>query len=161
MDACWNFNALVFCGSQTERWVSVPGEQRRREPGLGHSCPVGVRWGKLWWDNRWGQKFHQLPAQQGPSVISLTYTLCSTTRCHLHVNHIFTLCVLPRRRMSCEEALAHHWMAAFDSRDVATTKCLSKEKMKRFLARQKWKVTRLTSFFFFWVWGFSFLLQTL
>uniref|UniRef100_A0A3Q1H7Z1 Uncharacterized protein n=1 Tax=Anabas testudineus TaxID=64144 RepID=A0A3Q1H7Z1_ANATE len=45
----------------------------------------------------------------------------------------------PRRRMSCEEALAHHWMAAFDSRDVATTKCLSKEKMKRFLARQKWK----------------------
>ncbi|XP_018558000.1 myosin light chain kinase, smooth muscle isoform X1 [Lates calcarifer] len=44
-----------------------------------------------------------------------------------------------RRRMSCEEALAHPWMAAFDSEDLATTKCLSKEKMKRFLARQKWK----------------------
>ncbi|XP_051243409.1 myosin light chain kinase, smooth muscle isoform X2 [Dicentrarchus labrax] len=44
-----------------------------------------------------------------------------------------------RRRMSCEEALAHPWMAAFDSRDLATTKNLSKEKMKRFLARQKWK----------------------
>ncbi|XP_071327382.1 myosin light chain kinase, smooth muscle [Trachinotus anak] len=44
-----------------------------------------------------------------------------------------------RRRMSCEEALAHPWMAAFDSGDPAATKCLSKEKMKRFLARQKWK----------------------
>ncbi|XP_019949701.2 myosin light chain kinase, smooth muscle isoform X1 [Paralichthys olivaceus] len=44
-----------------------------------------------------------------------------------------------RRRMSCVEALAHPWMAAFDSGDCANTKCLSKEKMKRFLARQKWK----------------------
>lgn len=44
-----------------------------------------------------------------------------------------------RRRMSCEEALAHPWMAAFESGDLATTKNLSKEKMKRFLARQKWK----------------------
>ncbi|XP_073350763.1 myosin light chain kinase, smooth muscle [Pagrus major] len=44
-----------------------------------------------------------------------------------------------RRRMSCEEALAHPWMAAFDSGDLTTTKNLSKEKMKRFLARQKWK----------------------
>lgn len=44
-----------------------------------------------------------------------------------------------RRRMSCKEALAHPWMAAFDSGDLATTKSLSKEKMKRFLARQKWK----------------------
>ncbi|KAG7243548.1 hypothetical protein INR49_011104 [Caranx melampygus] len=44
-----------------------------------------------------------------------------------------------RRRISCEEALAHPWMAAFDSEDLAATKCLSKEKMKRFLARQKWK----------------------
>lgn len=42
--------------------------------------------------------------------------------------------------MSCEEALAHPWMAAFDSGDHVTTKSLSKEKMKRFLARQKWKV---------------------
>ncbi|XP_055366717.1 myosin light chain kinase, smooth muscle isoform X2 [Betta splendens] len=45
----------------------------------------------------------------------------------------------PRQRMSCEKALAHSWMAAFDSKDLAATKCLSKEKMKRFLARQKWK----------------------
>ncbi|XP_070704824.1 myosin light chain kinase, smooth muscle [Pempheris klunzingeri] len=44
-----------------------------------------------------------------------------------------------RRRMSCGEALVHPWMAAFDSGDLATTKNLSKEKMKRFLARQKWK----------------------
>ncbi|XP_062294317.1 myosin light chain kinase, smooth muscle [Scomber scombrus] len=45
-----------------------------------------------------------------------------------------------RRRMCCEEALAHPWMAAFDSGDhAATTKTLSKDKMKRFLARQKWK----------------------
>ncbi|XP_036945092.1 myosin light chain kinase, smooth muscle isoform X1 [Acanthopagrus latus] len=44
-----------------------------------------------------------------------------------------------RRRMSCEEALAHPWMAAFDSGDLTNTKNLSKEKMKRFLARQKWK----------------------
>ncbi|KAK2833183.1 hypothetical protein Q5P01_017072 [Channa striata] len=45
----------------------------------------------------------------------------------------------PRRRLSCEQALAHPWMAAFDSGDLVTTKSLSKEKMKRFLARQKWK----------------------
>ncbi|XP_044036078.1 myosin light chain kinase, smooth muscle isoform X2 [Siniperca chuatsi] len=44
-----------------------------------------------------------------------------------------------RRRMSCEEALTHPWMAAFDSADLVTTKKLSKDKMKRFLARQKWK----------------------
>lgn len=46
-----------------------------------------------------------------------------------------------RRRMSCEEALAHSWMAAFDSVDNGrlATKTLSKEKMKKFLARQKWK----------------------
>lgn len=43
--------------------------------------------------------------------------------------------------MSCKEALAHPWMAAFDSGDVATSKNLSKEKMKKFLAKQKWKVT--------------------
>ncbi|CAL1587784.1 unnamed protein product [Knipowitschia caucasica] len=45
----------------------------------------------------------------------------------------------PRRRLSCAEALAHHWMAAFDSEDTASSRSLSKEKMKRFLARQKWK----------------------
>ncbi|KAJ0058372.1 hypothetical protein NL108_013863, partial [Boleophthalmus pectinirostris] len=45
----------------------------------------------------------------------------------------------PRRRLTCAEALAHHWMAAFDSEDSASVKSLSKEKMKKFLARQKWK----------------------
>nr|XP_057904883.1 myosin light chain kinase, smooth muscle isoform X2 [Doryrhamphus excisus] len=45
----------------------------------------------------------------------------------------------PRRRMACEDALTHPWMAAFDSEDPASTKSLPKEKMKRFLARQKWK----------------------
>ncbi|XP_049601404.1 myosin light chain kinase, smooth muscle [Syngnathus scovelli] len=45
----------------------------------------------------------------------------------------------PKRRMSCEDALAHTWMAAFDSLAPAFTKSLPKEKMKRFLARQKWK----------------------
>nr|XP_033501640.1 myosin light chain kinase, smooth muscle isoform X1 [Epinephelus lanceolatus] len=43
-----------------------------------------------------------------------------------------------RRRMSCEEALAHPWMT-LDPAALATSKSLSKEKMKRFLARQKWK----------------------
>ncbi|XP_068434941.1 myosin light chain kinase, smooth muscle [Clinocottus analis] len=43
-----------------------------------------------------------------------------------------------RRRMSCEQALHHPWMA-FESGDLATNRSLSKEKMKRFLARQKWK----------------------
>ncbi|XP_036445146.1 myosin light chain kinase, smooth muscle [Colossoma macropomum] len=46
-----------------------------------------------------------------------------------------------RRRMSCEEALAHSWMAAFESADPSTAKNLSKDKMKKFLARQKWKKT--------------------
>uniref|UniRef100_A0A3B3Z5D2 Myosin, light chain kinase 5 n=1 Tax=Poecilia mexicana TaxID=48701 RepID=A0A3B3Z5D2_9TELE len=45
----------------------------------------------------------------------------------------------PRQRMSCEEGLAHPWMKKFDSENLSSTKCLSKEKMKRFLARQKWK----------------------
>ncbi|XP_069004770.1 myosin light chain kinase, smooth muscle isoform X1 [Embiotoca jacksoni] len=44
-----------------------------------------------------------------------------------------------RRRMSSEEALSHPWMAAFDSGYSPTVKSLSKEKMKKFLARQKWK----------------------
>ncbi|XP_032393378.1 myosin light chain kinase, smooth muscle isoform X3 [Etheostoma spectabile] len=45
-----------------------------------------------------------------------------------------------RRRMTSEEALAHQWMT-YDSKALATTKSLSKDKMKRFLARQKWKKT--------------------
>ncbi|XP_034046286.1 myosin light chain kinase, smooth muscle [Thalassophryne amazonica] len=44
-----------------------------------------------------------------------------------------------RRRMSCRQALAHPWMAAFDSGAHTVTKSLSKEKMKKFLTRQKWK----------------------
>ncbi|XP_030649923.1 myosin light chain kinase, smooth muscle [Chanos chanos] len=46
-----------------------------------------------------------------------------------------------RRRLTCEQALAHPWMAAFVSADPSTTKNLSKDKMKKFLARQKWKKT--------------------
>lgn len=42
--------------------------------------------------------------------------------------------------MTCKQALEHPWMAAFDSGELET-KNLSKEKMKKFLARQKWKVT--------------------
>ncbi|XP_072549653.1 myosin light chain kinase, smooth muscle isoform X2 [Salminus brasiliensis] len=44
-----------------------------------------------------------------------------------------------RRRLSCEEALAHSWMV--DSANPSTAKNLSKDKMKKFLARQKWKKT--------------------
>ncbi|KAG5280024.1 hypothetical protein AALO_G00084100 [Alosa alosa] len=43
-----------------------------------------------------------------------------------------------RRRMSCEEALVHPWML---SAGGGAAKCLSKDKMKKFLARQKWKKT--------------------
>lgn len=131
---------LSSCGFQTERWVSLPGKQWCRDPGLGHSCPVGVWWGQLWGDNRRGQKFHQLPAQQGHQVRLLMWLKDSPESVFTYWS-ITSSCVLLRRRMSCEEALAHPWMAAFDSEDLAATKCLSKEKMKRFLARQKWKVT--------------------
>uniref|UniRef100_A0A8C7MYL2 Myosin, light chain kinase 5 n=1 Tax=Oncorhynchus kisutch TaxID=8019 RepID=A0A8C7MYL2_ONCKI len=47
----------------------------------------------------------------------------------------------PRCRISCEEALIHSWIAEPISADPSTTKCLSKEKMKRYLAKQKWKKT--------------------
>lgn len=56
--------------------------------------------------------------------------------------------MVPRRRMTCEQALAHPWMAAFDSGELQT-KNLSKEKMKKFLARQKWKVTPQSTVFMF------------
>ncbi|XP_028842978.1 myosin light chain kinase, smooth muscle-like [Denticeps clupeoides] len=46
-----------------------------------------------------------------------------------------------RHRLSCEKALQHEWMVAFSSPDTGTTKTLSKHKMKKFLARQKWKKT--------------------
>ncbi|KAF7204301.1 myosin light chain kinase, smooth muscle isoform X2 [Nothobranchius furzeri] len=44
-----------------------------------------------------------------------------------------------RGRMSCTEALAHSWMASFTPLTRRPTKSLNKEKMKRFLARRKWK----------------------
>uniref|UniRef100_A0A673GJ81 Myosin light chain kinase, smooth muscle-like n=1 Tax=Sinocyclocheilus rhinocerous TaxID=307959 RepID=A0A673GJ81_9TELE len=47
-----------------------------------------------------------------------------------------------RRRMLCEEAMAHSWLVytCVDS-SSSSTKNLSKDKMKRFLTRQKWKKT--------------------
>lgn len=42
--------------------------------------------------------------------------------------------------MSCEEALAHQWMASFSTPEARITKSLNKDKMRRFLAKQKWKV---------------------
>ncbi|KAL6103230.1 uncharacterized protein ACO6RY_02672 [Pungitius sinensis] len=45
-----------------------------------------------------------------------------------------------RQRMSSEEALAHPWMS-FEAGDQATNRSLSKDRLKRFLARQKWKKT--------------------
>ncbi|XP_043082230.1 myosin light chain kinase, smooth muscle-like isoform X2 [Puntigrus tetrazona] len=46
-----------------------------------------------------------------------------------------------RTRLSCEKALAHPWIALFDDSNSRSTKSLNKEKMRRFLARQKWKKT--------------------
>ncbi|XP_027027398.2 myosin light chain kinase, smooth muscle-like isoform X2 [Tachysurus fulvidraco] len=43
-----------------------------------------------------------------------------------------------RERMSCEQALAHPWM---DSATGRVTKTLNKDKMRRFLARQRWQKT--------------------
>lgn len=57
--------------------------------------------------------------------------------------HFFTYnATLSRKRMSCAEAIVHSWMAAFESGELES-KNLSKEKMKRYLARQKWKVTQV------------------
>ncbi|XP_076154283.1 myosin light chain kinase, smooth muscle-like [Alosa pseudoharengus] len=44
-----------------------------------------------------------------------------------------------RERISCEEALAHPWMASFSTPEPRETKSLNKGKMRRFLAKQKWK----------------------
>ncbi|XP_029383776.1 myosin light chain kinase, smooth muscle-like [Echeneis naucrates] len=46
-----------------------------------------------------------------------------------------------RCRLSCTEALAHPWMASFTPLNRRPTKSLKKEKMKRFLAKRKWKKT--------------------
>ncbi|XP_036447658.1 myosin light chain kinase, smooth muscle-like [Colossoma macropomum] len=45
-----------------------------------------------------------------------------------------------RARMSCEQALAHAWMASSSS-SHRVTKTLNKDKMRRFLARQRWQKT--------------------
>ncbi|XP_073686716.1 myosin light chain kinase, smooth muscle-like [Garra rufa] len=44
-------------------------------------------------------------------------------------------------RLSCKKALAHPWIALFDDSNSKSTKSLNKDKMRRFLARQKWKKT--------------------
>uniref|UniRef100_A0A668AX05 Protein kinase domain-containing protein n=1 Tax=Myripristis murdjan TaxID=586833 RepID=A0A668AX05_9TELE len=46
-----------------------------------------------------------------------------------------------RSRLSCDEALAHPWMASFTPLSRRPTKSLNKEKMRRFLAKRKWKKT--------------------
>lgn len=46
-----------------------------------------------------------------------------------------------RCRLSCDEGLAHPWMASFSVLNRRPTKSLKKEKMKRFLAKRKWKKT--------------------
>ncbi|XP_035469023.1 myosin light chain kinase, smooth muscle isoform X2 [Scophthalmus maximus] len=46
-----------------------------------------------------------------------------------------------RCRLSCTEALAHPWMVSFTPLNRRPTKSLRKEKMKRFLAKRKWKKT--------------------
>uniref|UniRef100_A0A8C1JWN0 Myosin, light chain kinase 5 n=1 Tax=Cyprinus carpio TaxID=7962 RepID=A0A8C1JWN0_CYPCA len=48
-----------------------------------------------------------------------------------------------RTRLSCEKALAHPWIALFEDSNSRSTKSLKKEKMRRYLARQKWKVWKL------------------
>ncbi|KAA8581487.1 hypothetical protein FQN60_003068 [Etheostoma spectabile] len=45
------------------------------------------------------------------------------------------------RRLSCTEALAHHWMASFTPLNHRPSKSLKKAKMRRFLAKRKWKKT--------------------
>ncbi|XP_052398079.1 myosin light chain kinase, smooth muscle isoform X1 [Carassius gibelio] len=47
----------------------------------------------------------------------------------------------PRTRLSCEEALAHPWIALFEESNSRSNKSLNKDKIRRFLARQKWKKT--------------------
>nr|XP_061822599.1 myosin light chain kinase, smooth muscle-like [Nerophis lumbriciformis] len=44
-------------------------------------------------------------------------------------------------RLSCTEALAHPWMASFTPLNHRPSKSLKKEKMRRFLAKRKWKKT--------------------
>ncbi|CAN9492872.1 unnamed protein product [Ophioblennius macclurei] len=44
-------------------------------------------------------------------------------------------------RLSCTDALSHPWMVSFTPLNRRPTKSLNKIKMKRFLARRKWKKT--------------------
>ncbi|KAI3365201.1 hypothetical protein L3Q82_010304, partial [Scortum barcoo] len=56
----------------------------------------------------------------------------------------FISCLLKkdrRCRLSCTEALAHPWMASFTPLNRRPTKSLNKGKMRRFLAKRKWKKT--------------------
>lgn len=46
-----------------------------------------------------------------------------------------------RKRLSCEKALAHPWIALFDDSNSRSVKSLNKNKMRKFLAKQKWKKT--------------------
>ncbi|XP_070783037.1 myosin light chain kinase, smooth muscle-like [Enoplosus armatus] len=46
-----------------------------------------------------------------------------------------------RCRLSCAEALAHPWMVSFTPLTRRPTKSLNKGKMRRFLAKRKWKKT--------------------
>ncbi|MGH0153574.1 UNVERIFIED_CONTAM: hypothetical protein FKN15_034515 [Acipenser sinensis] len=46
-----------------------------------------------------------------------------------------------RQRLTCDQALAHPWMETVKTMDPRATKSLSKMKMKKFLARQKWQKT--------------------
>lgn len=48
---------------------------------------------------------------------------------------------VPRQRLTCDQALAHPWMETVKTMDPRATKSLSKMKMKKFLARQKWQVS--------------------
>uniref|UniRef100_A0A8C1Z2X7 Myosin light chain kinase, smooth muscle n=1 Tax=Cyprinus carpio TaxID=7962 RepID=A0A8C1Z2X7_CYPCA len=48
------------------------------------------------------------------------------------------------KRLSCEKALAHPWIALFEDSNSRSTKSLKKEKMRRYLARQKWKLLYIT-----------------
>nr|XP_020461020.1 myosin light chain kinase, smooth muscle-like [Monopterus albus] len=47
----------------------------------------------------------------------------------------------PRCRLSCTQALAHPWMASFTPLTRRSTKSLNKEKIRRYLAKCKWKKT--------------------
>ncbi|TRY91385.1 hypothetical protein DNTS_013516 [Danionella cerebrum] len=46
-----------------------------------------------------------------------------------------------RKRLSCDKALAHPWIVSFDDANSRAIKSLNKDKIRRFLAKQKWKKT--------------------